>query len=211
MGQQVGVCYMDAMGPWRAPRPPADLQERRDQRLVERVGAGDESALSDLLGGYGPAVLGLATRITGDRALAEEVVQEVFLAVWRTAASYDAGRGSVRTWLLTQAHHRAVDTVRHESALRRRSTAAPEPTISAPPADDIVDGHWLADRRLQVRCALDKLAPEQRQVLELAYFGGLTQAQVAERASIPLGTVKSRTLTAMRRLRQLLDRGEEES
>lgn len=198
------------MRPKGQPRPEAeDLQDRRDRKLIEQIAAGEEAALSELLSRYGPAVIGLAKRIVGDPGLAEEVGQEVFVSVWRRAGTYEVGRGSVRTWLLAQAHHRAVDAVRHEDALRRRSTRAVEITPPTSP-DDVVEERWLADQRLRVRNALEGLVPEQRQVLELAYFGGLTQTQVAQRLGAPLGTVKSRTLTAMRKLRLLLDGSREE-
>lgn len=181
---------------------PADLQDHRDRELLARTAGGDEDAFVELYRRYGAAAHGLALRVTGDRASAEDVVQEVFVSVWRRAGSYDPGRGTARSWLLAQVHHRAVDAVRREEAQRRRAIPG-EPPAAADP-DDIVEGDWLAARRLQVRAALGRLEPDQRTVLELAYFGALTQSQVAERLGIPLGTVKSRTLAALRRLRPLV-------
>ena len=186
---------------------PDDLLDHRDRRALERVATGDDDAFAELFGRFGPQALGLARRITGSVSVAEEVVQDVFASVWRRPESYDPGRASVRAWLLMQIHHRAVDALRHEDALRRRTAAPIHAPASAPEPEDVVEDTWLAHRRARVRAALDRLPGEQREVLELAYFSGLTQREVAEKTGIPLGTVKSRTLTAMRRLRRLIDEG----
>jgi len=183
---------------------PSDLRDRRDRQLIDDMTNGSESAFVELFRRYGPPALGLAARVTGDRSLAEEVAQEVFLATWRRAASYDGARGSVRAWLLSQIHHRAVDVVRREESERKRSRAQIEPAEAGPTPDDVVDDEWLEVRRTQVRRALDDLPREQRNVLELAYFGGMTQSQVASHIGVPLGTVKSRTITALRTLREKL-------
>jgi len=182
----------------------SDLQDRRDRDLLERVSAGDHAAFSEVYRRYSPAALGLAVRILGEQAMAEEVLQEVFLSVWRRAGAYDPARGSVRSWLFAQIHHRSVDVVRREEAVRRRSTAAPESDVADERIDEVVEEGWLKARRDHVRRALGGLSPEQRQVIELAYYRGLTQTQVATETGVPLGTVKSRTLTAMRRLRDSL-------
>src|SRR5438067_637440 len=121
----------------------SDLESRRDQRLIRQIARGDDAGLADLLRHYGPAGLGLATRILGDPGLAEDVLQDVFLQVWRRPEGYDAARGSVRTWLLTQVHHRAVDAVRREEAERRRRTP-PEPRADA--LDDVIEDAWVAAR-----------------------------------------------------------------
>jgi RNA polymerase sigma-70 factor (ECF subfamily) len=188
-----------------------DLRARRDRHLVSRVAVGDEDAFVELFRLYGPAALGLALRVVGDQALAEEVAQEVFLSAWRKTERYDAARGSVRSWLLVQVHHRAVDVVRREEAERRRTTTNLEPLGSERDVEDVVEEAWLQDRRGEVRRALQALPEDQRTVIELAYFEGLTQAQVASRLGVPLGTVKSRTLAAMRRLRNTLGFGQVES
>lgn len=181
----------------------ADLDERRDRALMERIVAQDEGAFAEVYERYSPQAFGLAVRILGERGLAEEVLQEVFVSVWKGAARFDGTRGSVRSWLLTQIHHRAVDVVRREEAERRRTTTSTiESTARGP--DDIVEEGFLVARRAQVRDALATLPDGHRQVLELAYFGGLTQTEVATRIGVPLGTVKSRTLAAMRRLRDRL-------
>jgi RNA polymerase sigma-70 factor (ECF subfamily) len=186
---------------------PDELHDHRDRRAIERIASGDADAFAELFDRYGPQSLGLAVRLTGSRSVAEEVVQEVFASVWRKAGTYDPGRASVRAWLLMQVHHRAVDTVRHEEALRRR-TSAPIQAPQPPPApEDVVEDAWLAHRRARVRVALAHLSVEHTEVLNLAYFSGMTQTQIADKTGIPLGTVKTRTLAAMRRLRALLDEG----
>lgn len=185
----------------REPRPVSDLLERRDRDLIERTAAGDTDAFSELYRRYAPAAYGLAARVLGEASLAEEVLQEVFVSVWRRSSSYDPARGSLRSWVLAQIHHRAVDVVRREEAERRRSQAIVTDDRPEDPIGDVVEEGWLADRRALVREALVALPPDQRRVIELAYYGGLTQTQVASAMGIPLGTVKSRTLAAMRRLR----------
>jgi RNA polymerase sigma-70 factor (ECF subfamily) len=180
-----------------------DLRDRNDRVLVARVAEADEDAFAELFRRYGSAAFGLALRMLGDRELAEDVLQEVFLSVWRRAWAYDASRGTVRAWLLTQVHHRAVDVIRREEAARRRSGVNLAP-VADEQLEEIVEESWLAARRAQVLAALAGLSPEQRRVIELAYYDGLTQQEVAARAGIPLGTVKSRTLAALRRLRATL-------
>ena len=181
-----------------------DLQDRRDRDLVERVSGGDHAAFSELYRRYATSAFGLASRILGDQTMAEEVLQEVFLSVWRRAGAFDPARGSVRSWLFAQIHHRAVDVVRREEAERRRSRSTIEPEAAEDGVDDVIEEGWLTARREQVRRALTSLSTEQRQMIELAYYGGLTQSEVAAATGVPLGTVKSRTLAAMRRLRQVL-------
>lgn len=181
----------------------SDLQDRRDKDLVEETAAGDQTAFSELYRRYSASAFGLALRVLGEPAMAEEVLQEVFLSVWRKAGAYDPARGSVRSWLFAQIHHRAVDAVRREEAERRRSPLNTEPDFDGG-FDDVIEEGWLSARRGQVRDALSGLSTEQRQIIELAYFRGLTQTQVAKETGVPLGTVKSRTLAAMRRLRESL-------
>ncbi|TML78586.1 MAG: sigma-70 family RNA polymerase sigma factor [Actinobacteria bacterium] len=168
-----------------------------------RIAEGHSDGFRDLYSRYASTAAGLAYRVIGDQVLAEEVVQEVFLSVWRSASAYDAARGSVRSWLLTQVHHRAVDVIRREDAERRRSLRQPD-LIQADPTEDVVEDEWLRGRRADIRVALRTISDDQRQVLHLAYFDGLTQSQVAEKLGIPLGTVKSRTLSAMLKLREVL-------
>jgi RNA polymerase sigma factor (sigma-70 family) len=177
-----------------------------DAELVQRVGDADEAALSQLYQRFVRPCYSLARRICADDGLAEEVVQEVFLTLWRDPSRFDPSRGSLATWLLTLIHHKAVDAVRRESTLRRRMVAVPEagedwsPT-PAPGADQTAMARIAAG---QVRAALHRLPIEQRQALALAYFGGHTQREIAALTGVPLGTVKSRMFTAVQRLRLLL-------
>ena len=182
------------------------LRDHADRDVLHAMAQGDEDALREIYRRYGGLCFGLAARILGDRSLAEDVVQEVFLAAWRAASGFDADRGSVRSWLLTQIHHRAVDAIRREASERRRNQVLALPDLDREPApsDAVVEQEWISMRREQVRGALTQLSTDQREVLELAYFSGLTQRQIAERLDAPLGTVKSRTITALRRLRATL-------
>lgn len=177
-----------------------------DAELVRRLGDADGAALSQLYQRFGRPCYSLARRICADDGLAEDVVQEVFLTLWRDPARFDSSRGSFATWLLTLIHHKAVDAVRRESTIRRRMVSTPEagedwsPTL-APGADQAAMERVAAG---QVRAALHRLPLEQRQVLALAYFGGHTQREIAVLTGVPLGTVKSRMFTAVQRLRSLL-------
>jgi RNA polymerase sigma-70 factor (ECF subfamily) len=182
----------------------SDLQDHRDRDLVQRISDGDRAAFSELYRRYSSSAFGLAMRILGERSMAEEVLQEVFLSVWRRAAGYDPARGSVRSWIFSQIHHRSVDVVRREEAERRRSASTVEREAVESEIDEVAEEDWLRARREQVRRALEHLSPEQRRMIELAYYGGLTQSQVARETGVPLGTVKSRTLAAMRRMRDAL-------
>jgi RNA polymerase sigma-70 factor (ECF subfamily) len=183
--------------------PSSAAQE--DRALVLRVCNGDAAALEALYGRYGRACYGLARRILTDEQLAQDVVQEVFLAVWRDAGRFDASRGGFSTWLLSMTHHKAVDSVRREENLRKRRTSADvlETTESeAPKVDDAV---WSLVRRERVREALKGLPGPQREALALAYFGGYTQREIAGLTATPLGTVKTRMLAGMRRMKESLD------
>jgi len=183
-----------------------DLSEARDNELVQRLQQCDEDAFRGLFRRYGPSALSLARRVARQPHLAEEIVQEAFLSVWRNPDGYDRERGSVRAWLMGMVHHRAVDAVRREQSQRKR---AEDPRAAGVVhvtdiADRVVDELGLPEERTAVRAALDGLPPEQREVIELMYFGGLSQSKVAARLDLPLGTVKSRTLLGMRRLRAAL-------
>jgi RNA polymerase sigma-70 factor (ECF subfamily) len=178
----------------------------QDLELHRRVREGDRTAFEELYRRFRAPAYGLALRVTAQEALAQEVVQDAFLALWRAPEAYDPTRGAFRTFFLSLVHHRAVDTVRREERLRRRGEKAQnlEPVRGEDVAEDVVDAAHLSVRRKQVREALDVLSPEQRQVIELAYFGGATQTRIAEALGIPVGTVKTRTLAAMRKLRRAL-------
>ena len=177
-----------------------------DEALLLRVGAGDEGAFRELFARYAAVSHALAFRLVRQAQVAEEIVQEAFLAVWRTPERYDPARGSVRSWLMGTVHHRAVDAVRREQAQRRRTdqAAALAPRIAEDPIDDVVSALDLPRERRLVQKALAGLPDEQRDVIQRMYFDGMSQSQIAERTGLPLGTVKSRTLLAMRRLRSHL-------
>jgi RNA polymerase sigma factor (sigma-70 family) len=183
-------------------------EERLDLELHRRVGSGDRAAFEDLYRRYAQPAYALALRVTGQDALAQEVVHDSFLALWRAPEAYDPTRGPFRTFFLSLVHHRAVDAVRREERLRKRAERVSnlEPRTGEDVAEEIVEDAYLVERRREIREALQTLPPDQRRVVELAYFGGYTQARIAEELGIPVGTVKTRTLAAMRKLRRALYR-----
>jgi RNA polymerase sigma factor (sigma-70 family) len=172
-----------------------------DEELLAAIARGDDRALGELYDRLGGVAYRLAVRVLRDPALAQDAVQDGFLAAWRTAAAFDPARGKASTWLLTLVHRRAVDVVRRED--RRRA----EPLDDAPvPAGDATDeSAEVREERRRVQAALAQLPPDQREALELAYYGGLSQSELAERLGVPLGTVKSRMFTGLSKLRDLLD------
>lgn len=172
-------------------------------QTLDRSNTTAEPPLADLLAEYTPRAWSLARRILADDRLAEDVVQEAFLAYWRNPGAYEASRGSFASWFLALVHHKAVDAVRRETAHRRRSDAAAELWMSEVPQDV---AELAADRvtDVRVRVALQDLSPAQREALVLAYWGGYTQREIAERIGVPLGTVKTRMLAGMRRLHERL-------
>ena len=171
--------------------------DREDRDLHRRLASGDSGAFDELYRRYAGSAYGLAYRVTGQQILAQDVVHDAFMALWRAPEAYDPAL----------VHHRAVDLVRRESRLRARSERAAnlEPLVGEDPAEAIAEESYLGVRRKEVREALVGLPPEQRQVLEMAYFDGKTQVQIAEELEIPLGTVKTRTFAAMRKLRAALE------
>jgi RNA polymerase sigma-70 factor, ECF subfamily len=181
-------------------------EDRDDLELHRRISARDRLAFDELYGRYARQAYGVALRVTAQDLIAQEVVQDAFLALWRAPEAFDPARGAFRSFFLSLVHHRAVDAVRREERLRRRTERATnlEPATGEDPAEDVVEDAYLRVRRKEVRDALETLPAEQRQVLEMAYFGGLTQARIAEELGIPIGTVKTRTLAAMRKLRAAL-------
>lgn len=174
-----------------------------DAALLARVGDGDEAAIEQLYQRYGGACFALARRILDDAQLAEDVVQQVFLALWKRN-SYDPARGAVSTWLLSITHHKSVDTLRREGNRRKRLASEQALLQVAATGPGPEDEAWAQMRAERTREALRELPPEQREVLLLAYYGGYTQREIADLTGLPLGTVKSRTLAAMRRLRNHL-------
>lgn len=155
--------------------------------------------MDEILERFGRPALALARRVIGDDGLAEDVVQEVFLAYWRRPAAFDPVRGSLASWLLAMVHHKAVDTIRRQESRRRVIDRLIDGHV--PPGDEATEA--LAEQRLlggTVRAALGRLSSVQREAIVLAYWGGYTQAEIAKRTQTPLGTVKTRTATGMRML-----------
>jgi RNA polymerase sigma-70 factor (ECF subfamily) len=170
-----------------------------DHGLLALVARGDREAFARLYDQYSEAAYSLALRVVRDRDLAADVVQEAFLAVWNQARTFDSRRGQPSTWILTVTHHKAVDTVRREE--RRRADPIEEGYEGRDPGPPVEERAWLGVTRERVREALRRLPDPQREVLELAYFAGYTQSELAERLAVPIGTVKSRTFAAMAALR----------
>lgn len=176
-----------------------------DATLVGRIRDGDGEALEALYGRYGTPCYSLARRILCDEQLAQDVVQEVFLALWKDADRYDASRGGFATWLLSMTHHKSVDVVRREENLRKRRSAAEAQATFAQPVAQPDDQAWASLRRDRVRAALTRLPEVQREALGLAYYGGYTQREIAGLTGSPLGTVKTRMFAGMKTLRGLLE------
>src|SRR3954470_3950182 len=174
-----------------------------DRAVLALVTAGQLDALQELYDRYRVMAYSIALRITADASLAEDVVQDAFLGAWRNADRYVEGRASVRTWLLSIVHHRAVDAVR-----RRRPTTELPDADAPPPATMTLPDVWheVAGNldREQIGAALAVLSDVQREAIELAYFGGLTQVEIAERTGAPLGTVKSRVRLGLLTMRETL-------
>ena len=190
-------------------RPTRQEDSAADAELLSRVASGDRSAVDDLYERFRRPAFALARRVLADETLAEDVLQDVFLSIWRDPSGFDRARGTVSAWVLTLVHHKAVDAVRREeSHRRRRARAEDEMALLAPTMEgdvpDEVSGRLEADR---VRTALRTLPAPQREALTLAYYGGYTQREVAALTGAPLGTVKTRMLAGMRRLKGVLDVG----
>jgi RNA polymerase sigma-70 factor (ECF subfamily) len=176
------------------------LAHLSDEALVALAARSEQSALTELYDRYGRTAYGLALRVLRDQALAEDAVQEAFLAVWRTASRFVPERGKASTWILTLVHRRAVDAVRREERRRADSLElAPEPAV-----DGVDEDAWLRLQRERVQAALRRLPDAQREALELAYYGGFSQSELAERLGQPLGTIKSRMFGGLSRMRELL-------
>ncbi len=193
----------DRSQPLRTASPSDDV----DQAALARIADGELAALEDLYERYKTMAYSIAYRITNDPTLAEDVVQDAFLGAWRNATRYVEGRGSVKTWLLSIVHHRAIDAVRR----RRPTTELPDREDVPPAALQLPDVWAEVSARLDVdtvRDALAVLSDVQREAIELAYFGGLTQVEVAERTATPLGTVKSRMRLGLLAMRRVLLEGE---
>ena len=198
-GSRLDACDMHSAG---------SLSPAADRELVARAATGDERAMSDLYDRYGTVLYAVAYRVVGQRADAEEVVVEAFTQAWRDASRFEAARGSVAAWLTMIARSRALDLVRargRRDKLAARAAlsgldAGPAPSAGENPADRAEDD----ERRRMVRQAIEALSPPQRQAIELTFFEGLSQSEIAARLNEPLGTVKTRVRLGMQKLRESL-------
>lgn len=180
------------------------LRDPRQAELIGRVAGGDEQALATLYDETSRLVYGLLLRVLNDAATAEEVLLDVYTQVWRQAASYSAERGAPLAWLTTIARSRAIDRLRSRRVEQSR-TEPLDTVLYRGASDEDVEGEWAArETRKAVRAALDELSPEQREVIELAYFGGMSHSEIAAAKGQPLGTVKTRIRLGMTKLRESL-------
>jgi RNA polymerase sigma-70 factor (ECF subfamily) len=175
-----------------------------DEQVVTLLAGGDPQAIEMLYERYGRLAYSLAFRVLGDAAAAEDVVQEAFLSVWRRSSTFEPARGSLRTWLCSIVHHRALDRLRGRSGRARFDLALDHATTETAVSDtwEVVA---QALERDQIRTALGDLPAEQRQTIELAYYGGYSQSEISDLMRVPLGTVKGRTRMALRKLRGALE------
>jgi RNA polymerase sigma-70 factor (ECF subfamily) len=187
---------------------PVDLRGLADEELMDLVAAGETRAFEVIFDRHAAAGYSLALRMCGRRALADDIVQEAFLSLWRSGTGYDRARGSVRSWVLSAVHNRAVDALRRTGAKAGRDVSD-EGIAERLPAREATDTE--VERReesRQVRGALDELPADQRQVIELAYFGGLSHSQIAEMLDLPPGTVKGRMRLGLTKMRSALGEAE---
>jgi RNA polymerase sigma-70 factor, ECF subfamily len=194
--RQTGHRYMTE------PSPPENVAgiDPSDAELASRVTSRDEAAMATIYARYGSAVFALANRILGDRGLAEDISQEVFLQLWNNSEQFDAGRGKLRTFLLTRTHGRCVDVIRSRNARTAREDRVADDRSA--PTPDPLDAELTALTEAEmVRTAIDNLSVEERTVLHLAYFGANTYREVARILDLPEGTVKTRMRSALKRLR----------
>ena len=181
---------------------PRDLAHLSDEAIVALAARSDEVAFAELYDRYGRIAYGLALRVLRDEALAEDAVQDAFLAIWRGASRFIPERAKASTWILTLVHRRAVDLVRREERRRTEPLEDTDLAGSDPSAEDVA---WVRFERDRVQGALRQLPDQQREAIELAYYGGFTQSELAERLGQPLGTIKSRMFAGLTSLSVLLD------
>ncbi|MDQ3043723.1 MAG: sigma-70 family RNA polymerase sigma factor [Chloroflexota bacterium] len=190
-----------------------DLSELSDSELIGRVAEGDTLALEALYGRYSRVVYSFALRILGDPQLAEELLQEVFFRAWRQGSGFQASRGTFITWLLSITHNMAIDEVRKRQRRPQKLDSEDPEAVLAGVADtgqSVEDQVWVVTLRDTIAEALDLLPVAQRHVIELAYYQGLTQREIAETLSEPLGTIKTRMRLGMQKLRDFLEEHEVE-
>ncbi len=174
-----------------------------DAAILRQIAERDPRGVELLYDRYGGVAFALAYRLLGERGSAEDVVQEAFLNVWRQGATYDTRRGTVRTWLLTIVHHRAIDQMRSARSKAGADTVIDD-ALPLPAKEDTWTEVVQNLEHERIRLAMATLPPEQRQVVDLAYYGGFTHTEIAQRVGIPLGTVKGRMRLALDKLRDLL-------
>jgi RNA polymerase sigma-70 factor (ECF subfamily) len=193
----------------RAPRTSrkhnAKLASLADEDLMGHVREGDAEAFEIIFDRHANVAFSLAYRMCGRRAMAEDIVQESFVSLWRSGTRYDRSRGSVRTWVLGVVHNRAIDLFRRDSVRSSKDVADDDAVERLPAADDTAREAQRRDEASQVRVALSDLPVDQRKVIELAYFGGFSHSQIAEMLSLPAGTVKGRMRLGLTKLRVSLD------
>lgn len=187
------------------PRDPSRLADEDLLALMER---GEPRAFEVIYDRHARVAFSLAFRLLGDRTAAEDLVQDAFLAVWRGSARYSPARGSVRNWLLSILHNRGIDRLRTGAAMARRQEALEQVVLRQPDAPDAADLGLERAIAGDVRAGLEDLPPEQRQALDLAYYGGFTHQEISEMLELPLGTVKSRMRLGLERLRRGLGEAE---
>jgi RNA polymerase sigma-70 factor (ECF subfamily) len=187
-------------------------EQLSDDRLVTRVAQGDSAALEALYDRYAPTVLGISLKVLGDQALAEDVLQETFWRVWKSAATYQSQRGAVTSWLFRIARNLAIDLYRRRNVRPQAldAEAGSEPILEELPDPnmDVAEQAQSILRNQQVRSVLASLPRVQRQVIEMAYFYGMTRQEIAEATGEALGTIHTRARLALQKLREELDRAE---
>jgi RNA polymerase sigma-70 factor, ECF subfamily len=182
----------------------AELCGLADEDLMQLVHEGDARAFEVMFDRHGGPAFSLAYRMCGRRAMAEDIVQEAFLSLWRSGAGYDRNRGSVRSWVLSVVHNRAIDAFRRQTVKEGRDVRDDSIAERMPASDRTEAEVERRDDARQVRSALVGLPADQRQVIELAYFGGFSHSQIAEMLKLPAGTVKGRMRLGLRKLRLAL-------
>jgi RNA polymerase sigma-70 factor, ECF subfamily len=175
-----------------------------DEDLISMVEAADADAFATLYDRHSRAAFSLAYRMMGERQAAEDLAQDAFLKVWRSASSYRAERGSVRTWILSIVHNRGIDQIRSQASRRRTQDKIEASTPRSQPSEAFAQT-WRNSQRDQIREALDTLPPEQLKILELAYFSGYTHVEISELLRLPLGTVKGRMRLGLKKIRDYFE------
>lgn len=183
--------------------PPVAAAELDEPELMAAIARGDEAAFAELYDRMARMVYGVVRKVVRDPSQSDEVTQEVFVEVWRTATRFESERGSVKTWVLTMAHRRAIDRVRSEQASRDRTERVGH-RDRVRPFDQVSEDVETRFEHQQVRTALDHLTDLQREAVELAFYGGYTYREVAELLDVPLGTIKTRMRDGLIRLRDAM-------